>query len=138
MFVEKTLVLRNRGILSIPTHVLSLFLSFPFLLMADPSRIFALGATTQAQGLTWRDFEGDFSETTFMDQVTAPAMLKGRIFKILPYSIIEITPDWDGRIDVKRLRNVLDTARSQVISVQGTVKGMIQEQATKCKQAGMN
>lgn len=128
----------NRGILNIPTQVLSLFKSFPVLLMADPSRIFALGATTQSQGLTWRDFEGDFSETTFMDQVTAPAMLKGRIYKIHTYSIIEITPDWDGKIDVKRLRNVLDTARSQVISVQGTVKDMIQEQATKCKQAGIN
>lgn len=45
--------------------------------MADLSRIFALGASTQAQSLTWRDFEGEFSETTFMDQVTAAAMLKG-------------------------------------------------------------
>lgn len=45
--------------------------------MADVSRIFALGAQKQAQEMTWRDFEGDFSETTFMDQVTMPAMLKG-------------------------------------------------------------
>ena len=45
--------------------------------MADVSRIFALGAQKQAQEMTWRDFEGGFSETTFMDQVTMPAMLKG-------------------------------------------------------------
>jgi hypothetical protein len=45
--------------------------------MADVSRIFALGAQKQAQDVTWRDFSGEFSETTFMDQVTQPAMLKG-------------------------------------------------------------
>ena len=45
--------------------------------MADLIRIFALVASTQAQSLTWRDFEGEISETTFMDQVTAAAMLKG-------------------------------------------------------------
>ena len=52
------------------------------------------------------------------------------------YLCLEPTTDWDGKIDVKRLRNVLSTARSQVTSIQGTVKDMIQEQAVKCKQAG--
>lgn len=52
------------------------------------------------------------------------------------YLCLEPTADWDGKIDVKRLRNVLSTARSQVTSIQGTVKDMIQEQAVKCKQAG--
>ena len=104
--------------------------------MADLSRIFALGASTQAQSLTWRDFHGEFSATTFMAQVTAAAMLKGIFWKILLYLCLEPTADWDGKIDVKRLRNVLSTARSQVTSIQGTVKDMIQEQAVKCKQAG--
>lgn len=45
--------------------------------MADLSRILALGAANQSQDLSWRDFEGEFSETTFMDQITRPAMLKG-------------------------------------------------------------
>ncbi|OAO15282.1 hypothetical protein AV274_3061 [Blastocystis sp. ATCC 50177/Nand II] len=91
--------------------------------MADISRIFALGAQKQAQELSWRDFEGDFSETTFMDQVTLPAMLK------------EPSAEWDGRIDIKRLRNILDTAKSQIVGVQKTVDTMIEEQAEKCKVA---
>ena len=105
--------------------------------MADLSRIFALGATTQSQELTWRDFEGEFSETTFMDQITKPAMLKGILSKISSYFFLEPTADWDGKVDVKRLRQVLDTARSQVISVQGTVKDMIRDHGSKCKQAGI-
>ena len=49
----------------------------------DPvSRIFAQGVLRQAQNLSWNDFEGDFSETTFIDKVTAAAMLKGTISKI--------------------------------------------------------
>ena len=51
--------------------------------MADLSRILALGASTQSQGLSWTDFGENFSETTFMDQVTMPAMLKGKLSKIL-------------------------------------------------------
>ena len=51
----------------------------------DPvSRIFALGAQRQAQDLSWNDFEGDFSETTFIDKVTSAAMLKGTFSKIAP------------------------------------------------------
>lgn len=50
--------------------------------MADVSRIFALGAQTQAQSLTWRDFEDNFSETTFMDKIMMSAMLKGRIILV--------------------------------------------------------
>lgn len=53
--------------------------------MADVSRILALGAQCQAQTLSWRDFEGEFSETTFMDNVTAAAMLKGTNLKICCY-----------------------------------------------------
>ena len=53
--------------------------------MADVSRIFALGAQRQAQTLSWRDFEGEFSETTFMDNVTAAAMLKGTSLMICCY-----------------------------------------------------
>lgn len=91
--------------------------------MADVSRIFALGAQRQAQTLSWRDFEGEFSETTFMDNVTAAAMLK------------EPSADWNGTLDVKRIRGVLDTAKKQVIQVQSTVEEMIAEQAGKCKEA---
>lgn len=46
--------------------------------MTDISRILALGAQAQAQNLTYKDFEGEFSETAFIDRVTAAAMLKGR------------------------------------------------------------
>lgn len=104
--------------------------------MADVSRIFALGAQKQAQELSWRDFEGDFSETTFMDQVTLPAMLKGGFFNALRANRIEPSAEWDGRIDIKRLRNILDAAKSQIVGVQKTVDTMIEEQAEKCKVAG--
>ena len=91
--------------------------------MADVNRIFALGAQNQAQTLTWRDFEGDFSETTFMDQVTKSAMLK------------EPSADWDGNLDIKRIRNVLDTAKSQITRLRSEVNTMIKDQGEICKQA---
>lgn len=105
--------------------------------MADVSRIFALGAQRQAQTLSWRDFEGEFSETTFMDNVTAAAMLKGTNLKICPHLCLEPSADWNGTLDVKRIRGVLDTAKKQVIQVQSTVEEMIAEQAGKCKEAGL-
>ena len=104
--------------------------------MADVSRIFALGAQKQAQELSWRDFEGDFSETTFMDQVTMPAMLKGGFVCFILANGIEPSAEWDGKIDIKRLRTILDTAKSQIVGVQKTVDTMIEEQAEKCKVAG--
>ena len=105
--------------------------------MADVSRIFALAAQRQAQTLSWRDFEGEFSETTFMDNVTAAAMLKGTNLMICCYVWLEPSADWNGTLDVKRIRGVLDTAKKQVIQVQSTVEEMIAEQARKCKEAGM-
>ena len=104
--------------------------------MADVNRIFALGAQNQAQTLTWRDFEGDFSETTFMDQVTKSAMLKGRI-TVFPFDLlIEPSADWDGNLDIKRIRNVLDTAKSQITRLRSEVNTMIKDQGETCKQAG--
>ena len=52
--------------------------------MDSLSRIFAQGAQRQAQELSWNDFEGDFSETTFIDRITSAAMLKGTFSKIAP------------------------------------------------------
>lgn len=43
----------------------------------DFSRIFASQAKSHAVVMSYKDFESDFSETTFMDQVTRPATLKG-------------------------------------------------------------
>ena len=104
--------------------------------MSDVSRIFALGAQNQAQTLTWRDFEDNFSETTFMDKIMMPAMLKGRIIHWCADYVLEPSSDWDGSLDIARMRNVLNTAKSQVAEVQGTVQKMIIDQTEKCKQAG--
>ena len=104
--------------------------------MADVSRIFALGAQTQAQTLTWSDFEDNFSETTFMDKIMMPAMLKGRIILVCVDHVIEPSSDWDGTLDIARIRNVLNTAKSQVADVQVTLQTMITNQTEKCKQAG--
>lgn len=49
---------------------------------------------------------------------------------------IEPSAEWDGKIDIKRLRTILDTAKSQIVGVQKTVDTMIEEQAEKCKLAG--
>lgn len=104
--------------------------------MADVSRIFALGAQNQAQSLTWRDFEDNFSETTFMDKIMMPAMLKGWIILFCVDHVIEPSSDWDGTLDIARIRNVLNTAKSQVADVQVTLQTMITNQTEKCKQAG--
>lgn len=104
--------------------------------MADVSRIFALGAQKQAQTLSWVDFEKEFNETTFMDRIMMPAMLKGRIIHFYVNHGIEPSSDWDGSLDIARIRNVLNTAKSQVATVQTTVQKMITEQTEKCKEAG--
>ena len=104
--------------------------------MADISRILALGAQTQAQNLTYKDFEGEFSETSFLDRATAAAMLTGMIFEGFLDLCVDPSSDWDGKLDFKRIRGVLSTAKRQVAEVQETVDEMIVKQVGKCKEAG--
>ena len=104
--------------------------------MTDISRILALGAQAQAQNLTYKDFEGEFSETAFIDRVTAAAMLKGRNEDGFSDECVEPSADWDGNLDIKRIRGVLSSAKKQVAEVQATVDEMIVKQVDKCKEAG--
>lgn len=90
--------------------------------MAGVEKIFALGAKTQAIQLTYKDFEGNFSETTFMDQATRFAMLK------------EPAPG-DPPLDISRIRECIINAKDQIVGVQHTLEMTISKQYEACDRA---